>query len=154
LELGCGAPATDLASGVAMSDEDRGVERDRLNGLAERVIGAAIRVHKEIGPGMLESAYEACLMYELLSDQLKVDRQIPIPIVYRGQRLDCGYRVDLIVNGELVLEIKSVERVTAVHVAAMRSYLGFLQRKLGLVINFNVKWLVDGVSRVVNGFPD
>jgi GxxExxY protein len=92
-------------------------------------------------------------MYELLSEKLQVDRPIPIPIVYRGQRLDCGYRVDLLINGELVLEIKSVERVSAVHVAAMRSYLGPLHRKLGLVINFNVKWLTDGVTRVVNGFP-
>jgi len=136
-----------------MSDDDLIAERDRLNALSHCVIGAAIRVHKEIGPGMLESAYEACLMYELLSEKLQVDRQIPIPIVYRGQRLDCGYRVDLLINGELVLEIKSVERVSAVHVAAMRSYLGPLHRKLGLVINFNVKWLTDGVTRVVNGFP-
>jgi len=137
-----------------MSNEDLTAERDRLNALAHRVIGAAIRVHKEIGPGMLESAYEACLMFELLSEQLHVERQIPIPIVYRGQRLECGYRIDLLVNGELVVEVKSVERVAAVHVSAMRSYLGFLHRKLGLVINFNVKWLKDGITRVVNGFPE
>ena len=137
-----------------MSEEDPAAERDRLNTLSQRVIGAAIRVHKEIGPGMLQSAYEACLMFELLSERLQVERQIPIPIVYRGQRLDCGYRVDLLVDGELVVEIKSVDRIVPVHLAAMRSYLGFLHRKLGLVINFNVKWLKDGISRVVNGFPE
>jgi GxxExxY protein len=137
-----------------MSDEDLTAERDRLNALAHRVIGAAIRVHKEIGPGMLESAYEACLMFELLGERLDVERQTPIPIVYRGHRLDCGYRIDLIVNGELVVEVKAIERVAAVHIAQMRSYLGFSHRKLGLVINFNVKWLKDGITRVVNGFPE
>jgi len=74
--------------------------------------------------------------------------------VYRGHRLDCGYRIDLIVNGELVVEVKAIERVAAVHIAQMRSYLGFSHRKLGLVINFNVKWLKDGITRVVNGFPE
>jgi len=137
-----------------MIEEDPTTERQRLNSLAQRVIGAAISVHKDVGPGMLESAYEACLMYELLNAGLHVDRQIPVPIVYRGQRLDCGYRIDLLVNGELVVEVKSVDRVRPVHLSAMRSYLGFLQRKLGLVINFNVTWLRDGITRVVNGFPD
>ena len=137
-----------------MPQEDLDGERERLNALSERVIGAAIRVHKEIGPGMLESAYEACLMFELLNEHMHVERQIPMPIVYRGQRLDCGYRIDLIVNSELVLEIKAVDRVAAVHVSQMRSYLGFSRRKLGLVISFNVKWLRDGITRVVNGFPD
>ncbi len=131
------------------------LEKDQLNALTEQIISAAIAVHRELGPGMLESAYEACLAYELITRGLSVERQKPLPVVYRGQTLDCGYRLDLFVEGVAVVEVKSVERFERVHAAQLLSHLRFSKCKVGLLINFNVKWLVqDGIRRVVNGFPD
>ena len=130
-------------------------EKDLLNTLTERIIGAAIAVHHELGPGMLESAYEACLAYGLLERGLAIERQKPISIVYRDQVLNCGYRLDLLVEGSVVVEVKSIQGIEPVHAAQLRSHLGFSKCKVGLLINFNVKWLVrDGVKRVVNGFPE
>jgi GxxExxY protein len=130
-------------------------EKDELNVLTETVIAAAIAVHRELGPGMLESAYEACLMYELLDRGIHVERQKPLPVVYRGRTLDCGYRIDLLVEDRVVVEVKAVERLERVHGAQLVSYLRFSRCKVGLLINFNVKWLVeDGIQRKVNGFPD
>ena len=130
-------------------------EKDQLNALTERIIGAAIAVHHALGPGMLESAYEACLAYELLDKGLKIERQKPVPIVYRDQVLDCGYRLDLLVEGSVIVEVKSVEGLEPVHAAQLRCHLGFSKCKVGLLINFNVKWLArDGIKRVVNGFPE
>jgi GxxExxY protein len=131
------------------------LEKNRLNALTEEIISAAIAVHHELGPGMLESAYEACLTYELITRGLSVERQKPLPVVYRGRTLDCGYRLDLLVEGTVVVEVKSVERFERVHAAQLLSHLRFSKCKVGLLINFNVKWLVqDGVKRVVNGFPE
>jgi GxxExxY protein len=131
------------------------LEKDRLNALTKEIISAAIAVHHELGPGMLESAYEACLTYELITRRLSVERQKPQPVVYRGQTLDCGYRLDLLVEGAVVVEVKSVERFERVHAAQLLSHLRFSKCKVGLLINFNVKWLVqDGIKRVVNGFPE
>jgi len=129
-------------------------ERERLNKLSNVIIGAALRVHRELGPGMLESAYKACLMFELLDQGLRVEREKPIPLVYRGRRLDCGYRLDLLVEDTLIVEVKSIERLERVHSAQLLSYLRQLKLKLGLLLNFNVKWLQDGIKRVVNGFPE
>ena len=130
-------------------------EKDELNALTEAVIAAAIAVHRELGPGMLESAYEACLMYELLDRGIHVERQTPLPVVYRDRTLDCGYRIDLLVEGRVVVEVKAVERLERVHGSQLLSYLRFSRCKVGLLINFNVKWLVeDGIQRKVNGFPD
>jgi GxxExxY protein len=104
---------------------------------------------------MLESAYEACLTLELLTLSLAVERQQPLPLVFRGQKLDCGYRLDLLVEGKVVVEVKSIARFERVHPAQLLSYLRFSRCKVGLLINFNVKWLVrDGIKRVVNGFPE
>jgi GxxExxY protein len=129
--------------------------RERLNGLTEQIIGAAIAVHHELGPGMLESAYEACLLYELLGLGMAVERQRPLPLMYRDQKLDCGFRVDLLVDQSVVVEVKSMERVEPVHKAQVLTYLRQTGCKVGLLINFNVKWLVgDGIRRVVNGFPE
>jgi GxxExxY protein len=129
--------------------------KDRLNALTERIIGAAIAVHRELGPGMLESAYEACLMFELLDRGLKVGRQVPVAIVYRGQRLDCGYRIDLLVDDEVIVELRCVEKIHPVHAAHLLSQLRMSKRSVGLLINFNVRRLaLEGVQRVVNGFPD
>ena len=130
-------------------------DADRLNGITKQVIGAAIEVHRELGPGMLESAYEACLMYELLQRGLRVERQRPVPVVYKNQTLHCGYRIDLLVEDEVIVEVKSVDKLERVHAAQLRSHLQFAKCKVGLLINFNVKWLLeDGIKRVVNGFPE
>jgi len=130
-------------------------EKDYLNSITERIIAAAITLHRELGPGMLESAYEVCLAYELIERGLTIERQKPLPIVYRGQTLDCGYRVDLLVEGAVVVEVKSVEKFDRVHGAQLVSYLRLSGCKVGLLINFNVKWLVeDGIMRKVNGFPE
>ena len=136
---------------AGMDDEN---ERDRLNRLSNVVIGAALRVHSELGPGMLESAYEECTVFELTDEGLRVERQKPLPLIYRGHRLDCGYRVDMIVEGVIVIEVKAIERLEKVHSAQVLSYLRQLKLKLGLLINFNVKWLQDGIKRIVNGFPE
>ncbi len=129
-------------------------ERDRLNRLSNVIIGAALRVHSELGPGMLESAYEECTLFELTDEGLHVERQKPLPLIYRGHRLDCGYRVDMIVEDAIVIEVKAIARLEKVHSAQVLSYLRQLKLKLGLLINFNVKWLQDGIKRVVNGFPE
>jgi GxxExxY protein len=130
-------------------------ERDRLNAITDRIIGAAIAVHHELGPGMLESAYETCLAFELIQSGFSVSRQKPLPLTYRGQRLDCGYRVDLMIDDAVIVEVKSVEKFDSVHGAQLVSYLRLSGCKVGLLINFNVKWLVqDGIMRKVNGFPE
>ena len=129
--------------------------REQLNSLTERIIGAALAVHREIGPGMLESAYEACLAFELADRGMNVERQRALPLVYHGVRLDCGFRIDLLVEDVVVVEVKSIERLERVHSAQVLSYLRMINRSVGLLINFNVQWLVrDGVRRIVNGFPE
>jgi GxxExxY protein len=129
--------------------------RERLNALTEQIVGAALAVHREIGPGMLESACEACLTFELGDRGLRVDRQKPVPLVYRGVHLDCGYRIDILVEELVVVEVKSIERLERVHSAQLLSYLRMLKRHVGLLINFNVQWLVrDGIRRIVNDFPE
>jgi GxxExxY protein len=130
-------------------------EAVRLNFLTERIIGAAIDVHKALGPGLLESAYEACLYYELVKRGLSVERQKPLPLEYEGVRLDCAYRMDLVVDSAVVIEVKSVERLERVHEAQMISYLKLSGLKVGLIVNFNVKNLSrDGLWRKVNDFPE
>lgn len=130
-------------------------EKEDLNALTDKIIAAAIAVHHDLGPGMPEAAYEACLRYPLLDMHLYVDRQKTLPIVFRGRTLDCGYRLDLLVENKVVVEVKAVERVDRVHGAPLLSYLRFSGCKVGLLINFNVKWLVeDGIQRRVNGFPE
>lgn len=120
------------------------------NELSEIIIGAAINVHKALGPGLLESAYEECLYYELNKNGLSVEKQKPMPLVYEKVKLDCGYRIDLMVENKVVIEIKSVEALNDVHLAQVLTYLRLSNCKLGLLINFNVSKLVNGVKRVVN----
>jgi GxxExxY protein len=129
-------------------------ERLKLNHLSNVIISAALRVHTEVGPGMLESAYEACLFFELTEHGLSVERQKALPLVYRGHILNCGYRLDLLVEGATIIEVKSIERLERVHSAQLLSYLRQSKLKLGLLINFNVKWLQDGIKRIVNDFPE
>jgi len=123
-------------------------------GLSQRVIGAAIEVHRHLGAGLLESTYEACLAYELSEAGLAVERQKPLPVIYKGIRLDVGYRLDLVVEGKLILELKSVDQLDRVHESQMLSYLKLSGCKLGLLINFNVPLLRRGIRRFANGAPD
>jgi GxxExxY protein len=130
-------------------------DKERLNGLTREIIRSAPAVHRELGPGMLESTYTACLMFELLQSGFKVEREKPLPLTYRGHRLDCGYRIDLLVEDEIIVEVKSIERLDPVHGAQLLSYLRLSKLKVGPLINFNVQWLTrDGVRRIVNAFPD
>ena len=118
--------------------------------LTERIIGAAIDVHKALGPGLLESAYEACLAFELADRELQVERQKAIPVTYKGLEIDAGYRIDLLVEQSVVLEIKAVEKLMPIHEAQLISYLKLGNYQLGLLVNFNVRLLKQGIRRVAN----
>ena len=120
--------------------------------LTDLILGAAFRVHTELGPGLLESAYKACLVYELQKAGLQVETEVPVPMIYdQTQLLDVGYRIDILVEKEVVLEIKAVEALAPVHGAQLVSYLKLAKRRVGLLINFNVVHLKDGIRRRVNG---
>ena len=124
------------------------------NRVTETVIGSAIEVHRALGPGLLESAYEACLAYELGRRGLKVERQKPVPLTYGGVRLDCGYRADLVVEDRVMVELKSVDRPEPIHEAQLLSYLKISGLAVGLLINFNVKMLKAGIRRIVNNLKE
>ena len=130
------------------------VERQRitLNELSAKVIGIAMEVHKALGPGLLESAYEEVLAYELREAGHTVQKQLGLPLVHKEVRLDCGYRIDLLVDDQIIIEVKSVEALNDVHLAQVLTYLKLSQRNLGLLMNFNVARLKDGLKRVVNEF--
>lgn len=115
--------------------------------LSRSVLGAAIETHRHLGPGLLESAYEACLCHELMLRGHRVERQVPIRLLYKGVELDCGFRIDILVDGVLVVELKSVEKLSPIHEAQLISYLKLSERTVGLLINFNVLNLRDGVVR-------
>lgn len=119
--------------------------------ITEGVIGAAIEVHRALGPGLLESAYSQCLCYELTLRALPFRLEAPLPVVYKGLKLDCGYRVDLVVADSVLVEVKSVERTAPIHEAQLLTYLRLGGWKVGLLINFNVKVLKDGITRRVLG---
>ncbi len=121
--------------------------------LSRRVIGCALEVHRHLGPGLLESTYEACLAYELEQAGLAVCRQMPMPVAYKGVTLDCGYRVDLLVEGRLIVELKSVDRVLPIHEAQLLSYMKLANVQVGLLINFNVPVLKEGIKRMVLSTP-
>ncbi|MFC2083223.1 GxxExxY protein [Candidatus Bipolaricaulota bacterium] len=129
-------------------------QRERLNDITEKVIGAAIEVHRVLGPGLLESAYEVCLVAELVQRGLQVERQKELPVVYGDVKLDCGYRLDLLVEGEVIVEVKAVEKLAPIHEAQVISYLKLSGRRVGLLLNFNVQKLMDGLRRLVNDFPE
>jgi len=117
--------------------------------LSNQVIGCAIDVHRELGPGLLESTYEQCLAHELKLNGIKFNLQHPLPVEYKGVRLDCGYRVDLLVENELIMELKSVEEIKGIHEAQLLTYMKLARIKTGLLINFNVRRLKDGIKRFV-----
>ena len=121
------------------------------NEISNRIIGAALKVHTALGPGLLESAYKECLYYVLQKEDLKVEKEKPMPLVFEEVKLECGYRIDLLVENKVVIEIKSVEALNDVHLAQTLTYLKLGNYKLGLLVNFNVALLKHGIKRVANG---
>ncbi|HRN42515.1 MAG TPA: GxxExxY protein [Vicingus sp.] len=121
------------------------------NELSNKIIGLAIEVHNALGPGLLESAYKECLYYKIGQSGLFVEKEKPMPLVFEEVKLECGYRIDLLVNNKLVIEIKSVEALNDIHLAQTLTYLKLGSYKLGLLINFNVVRVKDGIRRVING---
>ena len=123
-------------------------ERDPLTG---KIIEYAIEVHRELGPGLLETAYEKCLCYELQKAGFAVESQVDMPVVYKEVELDCGYRLDVVVNREVILELKTVDKLLPIHEAQLLTYLKLAGIRRGLLLNFNVPYLKDGIKRMVNG---
>ena len=117
--------------------------------ITHEILDSAYKVHTALGPGLLESAYKACLAYELRKKGLKVEEEKPIPVIYEEVKLDCGYRLDLLVEEAVIVELKTVDAFTDVHFAQILTYLRFADKKVGLLINFNVKSLKDGIKRFV-----
>lgn len=118
-----------------------------INQITEKIIGCAIEVHKSLGPGLLESAYEECLSFELLKAGLKIERQKPVPVVYKDIKLDCGYRMDLLVENTVIIELKTLDAFNPVHEAQILTYMKFGNKVVGLLINFNVTLLKNGIKR-------
>ncbi len=128
--------------------------KDILNGLTQGIIGAAIEVHRALGPGLLESAYEACLAFELSQQDHIVERQKPMPLAYKTVRLDTGYKLDLVVDNLVIVELKAVERLLPIHEAQLLSYLKLSGCHVGLLLNFNVTTLKSGIRRLVLDLPE
>ena len=122
------------------------------NEISKEIIGAAIEVHKQLGPGLLESSYEACLAYELRQLGLDVKTQVALPVVYKGVKLDVGYRIDILVENRVIIEVKAVEALADIHTAQLLTYLKLKDLKLGLLVNFNSVKAIDGVKRILNGY--
>jgi len=120
------------------------------NDISGKIIGCAIEVHKSLGPGLLENAYQEFLHYELINSGLKVEKQKPLPLVYKEVRLDAGYRLDLIVEEKVIIEVKSIEAINDIHIAQLLTYLKVSNCRLGLLINFNVLRLTEGLKRLAN----
>lgn len=134
-----------------MNHQGTEAQRKRLDELTYRVIGLCVEVHRELGPGLLESAYEEALAYEFVQAGIGFERQRETPLVYKTAKLNCGYRLDFVVEGQLILELKAVNELLPVHQAQLLTYLKLEARPLGLLINFNVPVLKDGIRRVVTG---
>ena len=124
------------------------------NEIGKIVIDSALKVHKELGPGLLESTYEACLLFELQNKGLKVVQQKALPVIYQDFKLDCGYRIDLMIEDKVIIEIKSVETLNEIHMAQIITYLRLSGCKLGFLINFNVVLIKQGIKRVVSNLPE
>jgi len=118
-----------------------------INQITEKIIGCAIEVHRNLGPGLLESAYEECLSFELQKAGLKIERQKPVPVVYKDIKLDCGYRMDLLVENTVIIELKTVDAFNPVHEAQILTYMKFGNKVIGFLINFNVTLLKNGIKR-------
>jgi GxxExxY protein len=129
-----------------------GEDKMQLNEISGKIVDCAIKVHTALGAGLLESAYEACLVHELRKAGLKVESQVSLPIFYDGIKIDAGYRIDLLVEDAVIVELKAVERLLPIHEAQILSYLKLSNKKLGLLLNFNVTQLKNGIKRIVNNF--
>ena len=127
-------------------------ESQKINRITEKIIGCAIEIHRNLGPGLLESAYEECLCYELKQVGLEFKRQVPLPVIYKGINLECGYRMDIVIEDLVIVEIKAIERILPVHEAQLLSYLKIYNKKVGLLMNFHVPILKSGLKRIVNNF--
>jgi GxxExxY protein len=132
----------------------RDAETQSFNEITEQVIGACIEIHRELGPGLLESAYEECLCCELAQRGIRFERQKPLPVKYKNVSLDCGYRLDLVVEGKIIVELKTVEQLLPIHEAQLLTYLKLSGLTLGVLINFNVPVLKNGIKRIANNFVD
>lgn len=132
----------------------RDAETLSFNELTERVIGACIEIHRALGPGLLDSAYEECLCYELSRAGIKFERQKPLPVHYKEVNLECGHRLDLVVDQKLIVELKAVDELAPIHEAQLLTYLKLSGLTLGLLINFNVPVLKAGIKRIANNFQD
>lgn len=123
-----------------------------INEITEKVIGCAISVHTALGPGLLESAYQECLYFDLISEGFKVEKEKPLPLIYKDVKMDCAYRVDLLVEDKVIVELKSVEILTDIHKAQVLTYLKLSNNKIGLLINFNSSRIKDGLKRLINKY--
>ncbi|MBX2955258.1 MAG: GxxExxY protein [Cyclobacteriaceae bacterium] len=128
------------------------MEREQYNSISKEILDSAIAVHKEMGPGLLEAVYQHCLVKELRIRDIKVDTMVPIPLIYKGHLLNKDYVIDILVEDEIIIELKSVEGILPVHEAQIISYLKLANRRLGFLINFNVPLLKNGFKRFVNNF--
>jgi GxxExxY protein len=122
------------------------------NDITELIIKCAIKIHSDLGPGLLESVYQECFYFELVQSGLQVEKEKPIPLIYKNIKFQCGYRVDFLVEGRIVVEIKSIEALADIHLAQILTYLRLSNNRVGLLINFNEVRLKDGIKRVVNGY--
>ncbi len=127
---------------------------ETLNRLTSSVLDAAIRIHRALGPGLLESAYFACLEYELTEAKLRIERQRGVPLVYKGVRIECGFRADIVIEGSVLIEVKAQEAVAPIHIRQLQTYLRLGQYPVGLLLNFGAPTMKAGIKRVVNNFPD
>ena len=132
---------------------ERGGSAEELNKLTEKIIAAAIEVQRHLGPGLLESVYEACLKHELVLRGHSVDRQKPLPVTYKGERVDCGFRVDLLVDATVIVEVKATKGFHPIHAATTLNYIKLADLAVGLLLNFHVEVMKHGIKRVVNDFP-
>ena len=132
----------------------QGSHQPTSNQLTEKIIGAAIKIHRRLGPGLLESAYESCLVFELKEMGLRVEQQKAVPLVYENVKLECGFRADIVVDGRIVVEVKCKEALHPVDHAQVLSHLRLLGLQIGLLINFHVVMLKDGIRRIVNNYED
>jgi GxxExxY protein len=138
----------------SMTVRHRLIPSSRINQITGNIIGASIKVHRALGPGLLESAYEACVGYELVELGLQVQRQKPVPLIYQDVKLDCGFRADMLVEGQVVVELKCKEVLHPVDHAQILSHMRLLKAPVGLLINFHVKVLRDGITRLVNDYQE
>lgn len=128
------------------------MNKEEFDRISKNIVDACFTVHKEMGPGLLESIYELCLIRELQTRELHVESQVSIPLLYKGMELSKDFRIDILVENEIILEIKAVETLLAVHEAQLISYLKLADKRLGFLVNFNVAWLKDGLKRMVNNY--